>query len=314
MGEIFSQAPIQEHEAFMAAYQRLLPRLQRYNVDELLHVTLEAGLVVQTIIGLLPELERNQVAIVEGSRLAETAIGDLREGTYALAHAESLRLSAAGMAPAPSDPVEAVRAFRADLAEDLEGLVRRGLLEAKALAFSTGNSPRNIAFDVLRFANYMDQYADVLKGRSWTTPEQVNAARAAAKRLLEFAGEKVYAPEDDTEHKSIRHRALTYVVRLYEEIRAAVLYARRAHGDANILAPSLYATRSKRGSSKDGSTDTPDTSDTPPAAADAAPGTTDGIDLEHLVNLMNGGVPEVTASGVQGPATDPIEGDKPKLA
>jgi hypothetical protein len=275
--------PVPTLSDFNAAYESLRGRLEQKAVGELTPIPLEGAFVVQTLLGVLQQVERHREAIVqECPRLDPNLFGDMKQAIFALAHAESLKRGASGLPSELEDPMKEVRATRAKMKADLEPLVVRGILAPDALTLSVGNSARNVAFDVLRFANYMDQHAALLKARMWTTPEELYQARTAAQQLLAFAGTKEFTTQDEV--SLMYQRAMSYVAELYEELRWAVRYARRQFGDADVIAPSLYTMRAQRGPGKNRpAPEEVEPSSTPvPANGGAAE-----VDLNHLESIMN---------------------------
>jgi hypothetical protein len=297
-----STAAVPTPNDFKSAYEALRARLEQKAAGDLGQFSLEGALVVQTLLGVYQEVEQHREAILqECPKLSPNIFPELKQAIFALGHAESLKRGAPGLPSDLEDPIKQVRDTRTTMKADLEPLVVRGLLAEDALTLSQGNSARNIAFDVLRFANYMDQHATILQGRMWTTPEELSKARAAAQELLEFAGSKDQATAED-EVALMQQRAMNHAAELYEELRWAVRYARRKLGDADTIAPSLYTMRAQRGATK--GRPLPEGSAPNPSSAQTGGGVA-VVDVSHLEAIMNGrpsdGVP--TNGATQGAAT-----------
>lgn len=235
---------------FKAAFECLRPKLEQKPASALASFPLEGALVVQTLLGVYQEVEQHRDAILqECTRLNPNVFNDLRLAIFALGHAEALKRGASGLASEAEYPLQDVRKARNRMKADLEPLVARGLLAPKALTLTSGSSARAVAFDVLRFGTYIDQHAQALQGRMWTTPEELAEARTKAQRLLELAGSKDQSnPEDGPALMYLR--AMTHLAEVYEEVRWAVRYTRRSFGDGEAIAPSLYTMRAQRGVAK----------------------------------------------------------------
>ncbi len=294
--------PAEQSRFFHVAYQRLRPRFAAFPHSGILRVPLDTALIVQTVLGVVPELEQLKEDIAwELPRVELSMINELRETTFAVAHLESLTRGAKGfVSEDAADPLQKVRDFRTVLLADVQPLVARGLLEAEAATLSRGNSPRNIAFDTLQLANYLDKNWERIKGRSLTTRDEIDAARDAVRELLTYLGVKDQGGESEEEVLNNRLKGITLLVKLYEELRWAVRYIRRNAGDADLVMPSLYSLRkAPRRSGGSEPEDAP--AQLPPGGDTAAP---DDVDTARLEELM-AGVGHVST----GAATDANEQD-----
>ncbi len=275
----------QQSRYFHVAYQRLRPRFAAVPQSGILRVPLDTGLVVQTVLGVIPELEELQDEIAwELPRVDLAMISELRETAFAVAHLESLMRGAKGfVSQDTADPLQKVRDYRSLLLADTQPLVARGLLEQEASTLSRGNSPRNIAFDTLQLANYLDTNWERIQGRSLITREELDAARDAVRELLTYLGVKDQGGESEEEVQSNRLKGLTLLFKLYEELRWAVRYIRRNTGDADLVMPSLYTLRKARRN-----TSGPDEPETQPPSSDesANDADEDEIDTARLEELM----------------------------
>jgi len=213
-------------------------------------ITLNVARVVQAVLGVLPELEKLRSELErECPSLNTDLIRELREAGYALGHVEALKRGSRGQAlgVTVTEAVDRMRSLRNVLLADVQPLVARGLLNVKALVLAPGNSPRNVAFDTLRLVNYLDENREALAGKTLTTEQDLAAARLQAQDLITFLAVRDN-PEGKEELALARQRAMTHLMGIYEELRWAVRYARRAAKDGDWSMPSLYSLRKKRGS------------------------------------------------------------------
>ncbi len=281
---VVSEAPTeQQSRYFHVAYQRLRPRFAAFPSSSVLRVSLDTTLIVQTVLGVMPELEQLKEEIAwELPRVDLGLINELREMAFAVIHLESLSRGAKGfVSEDSSDPVQQVRHYRSMLLADVQPLVARGLLEPEASTLSRGNSPRNLAFDTLQLANYLDRNWDQIQGRSLTTREEIDASRDAVRELLTYLGVKDQGGESEEEVQSNRLKGITLLVKLYEELRWAVRYIRRNTSDADLVMPSLYSLRK---SPRRGAPEVDDPSTDLPPSGDAE--SDDVVDTERLEELM----------------------------
>lgn len=233
--------------ASWAAYCRLKPRYDEMPKRRLPPVTLDVGQVVNRGLRLLEGVEKlREVIRRECPTLPADLIDQVREAAWALSHAEMLRRGAAGGVVDPTSTlVDALRETRARLLGDAKPLVPRGRVSPRAVILSQGNSPRNVALDVMRLVEVLGCNLEYLEGRSLTTRSDLEAAACAAQRLLQRLGAKEQSIEGFEAATLTRQRAVALFLELYEELRWAVRFVRRKHKDADALMPSMYTLRSK---------------------------------------------------------------------
>lgn len=276
---------------FRGAYLQLKPNYDGMPADKLPPVTLDVNKIIVLGMGVLPEVEKLRPVIQdECPRLPGDLIDQVRYALFGLAHANILKQVAAAGGPSEGagDAAEPLRVVRAYLVSDVTPLVARRIVAPEAIALTQGNSPRNVAFDVLRLVEVADSNYHHLEGQSKTTRADLQAAAKAAQELLEQLGAREQASESAEDSTLTRMRALAYFVALYEELRWGVRFVRRHYKDAHTIMPSLFTLRKKRTTSAVAE----DTEDELPADEPSAPtGSPEaaGIDLAHLQALMNGG-------------------------
>lgn len=230
---------------------------------------LEPTLVVQTVLGVVPQVEKLYEAITsELPKFNWQRVIHMRDTALALAHLEGVKRQ--GKRDVPSAIVAKARQVRDLRLADAEPLVARGLLPAEAIAnLRHGNSHRQLAIDLLGVANLFDQNYSALEGKTLVTREDIQAARELAEALLVHLGSKDYATDSDTE-LNLEGAKLMYLLRAdYREVSWAVLYVRRNAGDGERIVPSLRKIQMQRGSSR-GNTEVSRDEEPQDAAADIA--------------------------------------------
>lgn len=289
-------ASVATSRRFKTYYTKLKPHWLLIAFDDAMRITVDVGYVIQSTYGILSEVEKIWDDIHrECPTLSPTLIQDLREGIGGLAYCEMLKRGAGDSAlDHGSDPVLALRTIRDQLVSDAQPLVARGYLSPADLTLSQGNSPRNVAFDVMKFATKIGDNIQHLEGRSMITPADLDAAAKAAEDLLEFLGIKEKAQESAEEVTLTRQRSMTYAYELYEELRWGVRFTRRKQKDADVIMPSLFTLRTKKASRDNVEPEQPATPGTPAAPTETNPATA-GLDLAHLQAIMSGGVTQPTA-------------------
>lgn len=240
-------APIEASVAFA----RIEKEVEALGPDDLEPINVDIPRAVAVAIGAAPHLHNLRALVVE--QLPAFPIRLLDEiGTYALgawfAHLLAL--------PATSEKQLAVlleegTSLRDDLLIAAEALAHKGHFDRKAVeAIRAGQGNIDKANDLVALAALFAREWDKVKNK--TTVEWADVQRASelgpeilvALGARDQPGVKAPSPADPAQRRA---RAFTLFVRAYEECRRAVGYLRWHEDDADTIAPSLYATRTRRG-------------------------------------------------------------------
>jgi hypothetical protein len=283
---------------FEASYQKVLPEMQSLSTDELTSVNLDVSAAIATVLGAVRELSKHRAAIEKELPAFNLArLERLEDYAKALSHAQTVYMTAI----APPDELrenyeEGVR-LRDVLHSDVAALIRRGLVESKALKEYRGTAGhKNVAIELQILSQVLKENWKTIEGKCAVSLGEIDQALKIAARLLRGVGERELGPAAAAEANDLRTRAFTLLFRAYDDARRAMIFLRWHDEDADEIAPSLYASRggSSRGGAKKKSeggateaspagTDKPSmpaTGATAPAAATTAPaaGTNHGND------------------------------------
>src|SRR5262249_15280667 len=132
---------------------------------------------------------------------------------------------------------------------------------------------KNVAFELVDYANLLKRSWPAIAGKTALTPQEISDAKNLGMRLVHAAGLREQAPLLAAEAAKIRAQALVLLIRAYDEVRRAVIFLRWKEGDADSIAPSLYAGRGGKGHPDATDAGQPQTPPAPgaPAAPTAAP-------------------------------------------
>lgn len=250
------------HERWLSAMEAL-PKEQvitALNVDPMNVVTLVSG-CIDRIVALKEQAARllphADLSVFDNVESLVLALG------YAAARHKA--------ASAPALSLEELSGKLVDLHEVFRGecalAVKRGLLPAQPLRQLRGTKGhRNQAADVLMMVALLRDNWSRIKDRTGLTAEEVDEGEMYADQLLTAIGERAMAPATASLTLDLRQRAYTLFMRAYEEIRRIVTYLRWYEGDADLIAPTVYASR-KKGKADDGTPEeaTPETTPAEPA-------------------------------------------------
>jgi len=82
---------------------------------------------------------------------------------------------------------------------------------------------------------------DAIRGKTACTTEELDRAEKLATRMLRLVGLREQAPAMTAAWSDTRTRAFPLLLRHYDAVRRAVAYLGWNQGDADAIAPSLYA-------------------------------------------------------------------------
>ena len=237
-----AEPPIDVGSSFRAAYEKRLMEITAVPDAELVRLNLDVRSTVATVLGALPEINALRSAMSELARLNQSYVDGLEE--YALAAAEANSRYVIAMKP-PEDinPLnEKAIALRETLKSDATALAHRGLIaEERLLPFRGLVGFKNVAFELIDWANLLRDSWPQIQGKTALTAEELAGAKLVGERLVRLAGLREQAPAVVAEVARIRKQAVTLLVNAYNEVRRAVGYLRWNEGDADTIAPSLYA-------------------------------------------------------------------------
>jgi hypothetical protein len=131
---------------------------------------------------------------------------------------------------------------------------------------------RNLSHDLSALVRFYRENWSVVAGKTPMTIADIDRASVISGRLLAEVSTKQGTPKEIAESTLVRHQAFTLFVRAYDEARRAVSFLRWKHGDADVIAPSLYGgrTRSRKddGAEPVSTSESATTNGTQPSAAE----------------------------------------------
>lgn len=139
---------------------------------------------------------------------------------------------------------EALR-YRAALYSDASNLARAGLINAESVSLIKNEVGfRNVGYDLQRLLNLFRASSERITGRTVTLPEDLERVERVATQLIELAAYREQHQTVDPLLAENRLRAVSLMVKAYEQVRRAVQYLRFDLGDADKFAPSIYTAKS----------------------------------------------------------------------
>lgn len=229
------------------ALERVLPDLLQIPTNALRPVNLDITSMVVTIAGTLPALRELRPAIVAA---AGEAYGKHIDNLEAYADAANLARADYLIAATPPDMVtvsDEVVAARDLLLADVTPLVKRKLISVAELGELRGSVGfRNQVLDLQQLVAIFRKHWDAIAAFTPVKLADLDKADALAKRFIDALGAREQGPAPTAELADLSQRAFTQAVNTYDQVRRAVSFLRWNEGDADDIAPSLWAGRGGR--------------------------------------------------------------------
>jgi len=252
------------------AYAKHVARFSALGPSELTTINLDVPSMYMMATGTLNRLGVQRAEVLALPGIDKELVEHVDEYLLALGHAQALYLAASTPPAAIPELYEELLSLRTVLLADTTALVTRALMPGDKLADLRGpTSHAATAFDVLALSAILRAHWAQIEGKTALSLAELDRAESAADRLLTAVGERAAADEEAAAASRARQSAFTLFVRAYDELRRGIVYLRWRTGDADDIAPSLYAGRSRRRKGSDDPSEAPE----PPAGAEAGPAT-----------------------------------------
>ena len=265
------------------------------DVDRLPKV--DASDAAEIVLGSVPQIAHQRPAFVaQFGAEAGTMVDELPVVALATKQAD-VELTAAASNSDLGRMESDLRDEHTLLMTDAQSLANRKLLDPQRLDAGRGTlSYRQLIHSTLVLVALLREQWSSISDKTPITTADLERAEEKATRMLTTLGERDQGVTR-LPAAEMRLRALTDLVRRYDEIRRMVTYLRWHEGDAEEIAPSLYSGRKGRRAQEDttSSTSTP-SGTTPPAHTDLSNGA-----APHVAAPVTNG----TAPAANGAATSP---------
>jgi hypothetical protein len=256
------------------AYNRLMPEILAVPDGDSIPITVDIPAVITTVLGAAARiLGMREVISTTFKDYDFSRLERLPEYALALGHSQALYRAAWSPPPPIAAAAEELTRTRDVLFSDAWALANHGFINPERLKeCKTAIGYRAVAFDVLTLAAVIREKWSAVEGKTPLTLADLNQAVTKAENLLAAVGLKEQTPAMIGEASRIRQKAFTLFMNVYEDARRAIQYVRSKEGDADDIAPSLYAGRSRQKPDEPPPAPTPtppvvgEHSDAPPAA------------------------------------------------
>jgi hypothetical protein len=230
-----------------SGFLRVEAEVRAVPTDELEPINLDVPATVETVRNAHDRIIAYREELAELGPFDVKNVDNLRDYALALGHTHvenrSTEEPVDRVAEMAEKAVDARELFLADAAV----LVKRNMVSRETVdKLRSGTSYRSIAYDVLGLVKLFENHWETVGSRTMMTRGELDAAHTLANELLAMSGSKENTPPAVTDASLLRQQAYTLLVKTYADVRDAIIYIRRRHGDADEIAPSLWAGRGKR--------------------------------------------------------------------
>ena len=233
-----------------AAFKATQAEMVALGDEGLMPINIDVVSAVTMTLGCMQELRALRSEIVEHLPTFDIGRYDkLEQYALALNQANAIHRGTLAQRASISELGGELTELRDRLLDDAESLSNHGLLQRERLK-ECKKAPgyRAVATDVFTLVTLFKEDWSTLEGRTPVTRELLQRAGTRALELLAAVGTKEQGPVTVSEAQLARQQAYTLFARTYDDVRRAVAYLRPEEGEADKLAPSLYAGRGGRGS------------------------------------------------------------------
>ncbi len=222
------------------------------DAESLRQVKVDIPSAAITVRGALPALHRLRAEVAAAFRGVDLAQYDRIElYTRALTQANGEYLATSGGVTEVPALTEQLKDIRTTLLTDMRTAARRKLIDPSHLDGLQGaKGAKNTATDVITLCALIRKQWAALDGRTGIALGEIDRAELLAEELQSALARAENADSGVAAAAELRQRVYTLFFNAYDEARRAVSFLRWREGDANELAPSLMALRSKKARSE----------------------------------------------------------------
>jgi hypothetical protein len=233
--------------AFSQAYRRLQSELEAIPSDQLEPIRYDGVEPVVTVLGVAATVKQHREEVrMQIGEAAAVHIDQLEDAVRAFGHAQAQYLVLRHGVDT-TKMVEELSQQRRVLLAETRSLVSQKKLPASVMAELVGGvGQKALCMDVLQLvAGFRAEWASV-SSITPVTEAELDHVEALANALATTLGENEYAMSPASPSAELRARAYTFFIRTYDEVRRAIAFVRWDEGDADSIAPSLAAGRTRR--------------------------------------------------------------------
>ncbi len=242
-----SNVNVTDEPAYAEAYGKVEAELKALPADQLVHPNTDVPRAISTALGAKPKIVAIQASILEViPKFPVKLIENLETYAFALNHANIAYMTAIQSPDDLPTLLEEGTGMRDRYRSAALSLEQWGLLNPAALKQYKGlKGYRNVAMDLQLLVRVFKENWAAVNGKCAITEADLDRAQRIAERMLRLVGLREQMPAAVADASEMRARAFTLFMGCYDQIRRAVAFVRWDQGDADEIAPSLYAGKTR---------------------------------------------------------------------
>ena len=232
---------------FVSALEALAPEYSLIAEEDFVPANTDVGEAAATALWAATRMETEREALASTFPSFVAYLNKLVPVAQAAMQAQ-FDFDAASTPPESLPELEAkLSTARGLLLADIEGLIRRGLLDRKDLPDTgTPNNHRNLAYGVGALVSLLRENWTKISARTALTPEELDEAQQLSQRMAVSVVGRERGPSALGKSTLVRRQTFTLLFRTYDELRRAYSFLRWKDKDADDFCPSLYVNQRSR--------------------------------------------------------------------
>ena len=267
------------------ALESVKPELMKIPATSLRPINLDIPTIILVVMGALAALRALRALIATVLGEAQAMFVD-RLPVYVQAMSQAHTDYLIALSPTNLQEMSDELVMRRDvLVSEATTLVKRKLIRSGELGELRGNVGfTNQIFDAFQVVTLLRKHWADVEPNSGVTAAELDDAERLAQRFAQVLADREKAASQTGELAEMRQRAYTGLLDTWDQVRRAVIYLRWNEGDAENIAPSLWANRSRHPGKQ---TDAP----TPVIAAPGTPSPSTPVVSEPAAPAVPPGLP-----------------------
>ncbi len=231
--------------------------------SELIFINVDVPSATATILGAVPKVKALAAQLAALPTFDATTLEKLEPYALALYETHGAYIDAIRPPAEITELVAAAIEARDVLRANALSLAKHGLFDKESIDGYRGHTAHKVvSTDLLVLTRgFRRRWADI-EGKSPITGDALERAEMINEQLISAIGAREQAPGIASAAQLERQRAFTLAAKTYDEVRRGVQFLRYHQGDAEMIAPSIYAGRGGRARKED---------EAPPEATPAIP-------------------------------------------
>jgi hypothetical protein len=210
-----------------------------------LPVNIDVFGAAMTVLAVLPLVTSYEPALTACFGVEQTRCIARLEPVARAALAAHARWTVAGAGESPGELARRLMTIRDTLRTEARALVLHGVLHAGVLRELVGGKAfDSLVLDVLQLTTVFQTHRDAIAGRSGIDERYLARAEQLVDDMATALGHEELRPKSDA--AELRDRAFSLMAHTYDDVRRLISYLRWKERDAEQIAPSLYANRTRR--------------------------------------------------------------------